>query len=163
MKHLITGGAGFLGSHLIDNLMKQGESVICLDNFSSGSFKNIAHWSKNKRFKLINHNVIEPFFFKADRVWHLACPASPFNYQINPIETLKTIFIGTINTLELARKYNARILVASTSSSFDAIDVSAVVQSNFKELAKPEGAELSCVMVNAPLEVISSLNLSTVK
>ena len=128
MKHLITGGAGFLGSHLIDNLMKQGESVICLDNFSSGSFKNIAHWSKNKRFKLINHNVIEPFFFKADRVWHLACPASPFNYQINPIETLKTIFIGTINTLELSRKYNARILVASTSEIYGNPEISPQVE-----------------------------------
>ena len=118
MKNLVTGGAGFLGSHLVDYLMNKGEEVICLDNFSTGSKDNIALWIGNNRFKLINQNIIYPFFCEADRIWHLACPASPLNYLNNPIETLNTIFLGTDNILKLSKKINARILIASTSEIY---------------------------------------------
>ena len=118
MRNLITGGAGFLGSHIVDNLMNNGEEVICLDNFSTGSKENISHWIGNDRFKLLNQNIVQPFFCEADRIWHLACPASPLNYLNNPIQTLNTIFLGTENILKLTKKINARILIASTSEIY---------------------------------------------
>ncbi len=118
MRNLITGGAGFLGSHLVDHLMNTGEEVICLDNFSTGSKDNISHWIGNNRFKLINHNIINPFFCEADRIWHLACPASPLNYLNKPLDTLNTIFLGTDNILKLSKKIHARILIASTSEIY---------------------------------------------
>ena len=105
MRNLITGGAGFLGSHIIDYLMNKGEEVICLDNFSTGSKENISHWIGNNRFKLLNQNIIQPFFCEADRIWHVACPASPLNYLNNPIQTLNTIFLGTENILKLTIFY----------------------------------------------------------
>jgi len=124
LRNLVTGGAGFLGSHIIDYLMNKGEEVICLDNFSTGSKENISHWIGNNRFKLLNQNIVQPFFCEADRIWHLACPASPLNYLNNPIQTLNTIFLGTENILKLAKKINARILIASTSEIYGNPEIS---------------------------------------
>ena len=118
MRHLVTGGAGFLGSHLIDNLMILKEEVICLDNFETGSKKNILNWIDNPFFKLINHDIINPINIDCDLIWHLACPASPKYYQLNPIKTSRTIFHGTLNMLELASKLNAKLLYASTSEIY---------------------------------------------
>ena len=118
VKNLVTGGAGFVGSHLIDRLMKSGEEVICLDNFFTGSKENIEHWIGHPSFELIDHDVIEPIKLDVDRIWHLACPASPIHYQFNPIKTAKTSFLGTYNMLGLARKVGARILFASTSEVY---------------------------------------------
>ncbi len=117
-RNLITGGAGFLGSHLCDRLMEAGEEVICLDNYFTGRKQNIAHWIGNPRFELIRHDVTEPIKLEVDRIWHLACPASPVHYQFNPVKTAKTSFIGTYNMLGLARRVGARLLLASTSEVY---------------------------------------------
>ena len=116
--HLVTGGAGFLGSHLIDRLMEAGEEVICLDNYFTGRKANIAHWIGHPRFELIRHDVTEPIKLEVDRIWHLACPASPVHYQFNPVKTAKTSFLGTYNMLGLARRVGARLLLASTSEVY---------------------------------------------
>ena len=118
IKNIVTGGAGFLGSHLIDKLMYKGESVICLDNFLTGNKKNIRKWYKNKNFELINHDLTKPIFVEGDRIWHLGCPASPSHYQTNPIYTAKTIFLGTLNMLDLAKKLKSKIFLASTSEIY---------------------------------------------
>ena len=118
MRNLVTGGAGFLGSHLIDRLMKKDEEVICLDNYFTGKKSNIRHWIGNKNFELIRHDVTNPIQLEIDRIWHLACPASPVHYQSNPIKTAKTSFLGTYNMLGLARRVGARILLASTSEVY---------------------------------------------
>ena len=118
MRNLITGGAGFLGSHLIDKLMIKNEEVICLDNFSTGQLSNVEKWFKNKNFKLINHDVRKEIDISVNRIWHLACPASPKIYQLNPIETSEINFLGTLNMLKLAKKYNCRILLASSSEIY---------------------------------------------
>ena len=118
MRNLVTGGAGFIGSHLIDSLIINGQDVICIDNFSSGLEKNIEHWINNSKFKLINHDIINPIEIEADRIWHLACPASISEYQKDPIKTSKINFIGTLNMLELARKSEAKFLLASSSEVY---------------------------------------------
>ena len=118
MRNLVTGGAGFLGSHLIDRLMKTDQEVICLDNYFTGKKSNIRHWIGNKNFELIRHDVTNPIQLEIDRIWHLACPASPVHYQSNPIKTSKTSFLGTYNMLGLARRVGARILLASTSEVY---------------------------------------------
>ena len=118
LKHLVTGGAGFLGSHLVDRLMQKGEKVICLDNFFTGSRRNIAQWIQHPFFKLIQHDVTEPIELDVDRIWHLACPASPIHYQFNPIKTSKTSFLGTYNMLGLAKRVGAKILFTSTSEIY---------------------------------------------
>jgi UDP-glucuronate decarboxylase len=117
-RNLITGGAGFLGSHLIDRLMKAGEEVICLDNYYTGRKDNIRHWLGHSNFELIRHDVTDPIRLEVDRIWHLACPASPVHYQFNPIKTAKTSFLGTYNMLGLARRVGARLLLASTSEVY---------------------------------------------
>ena len=118
IKNLVTGGAGFLGSHLIDNLMQKNEKVICLDNFSTGKESNLKKWISHPNFKIINHDVIKPIDLELDKIWHLACPASPIHYKANPIQTSRTIFLGTYNMLELAKKFEANFLLASTSEVY---------------------------------------------
>jgi UDP-glucuronate decarboxylase len=117
-RNLITGGAGFVGSHLVDRLMAAGEEVICLDNYFTGRKANVAQWIGHPNFELIRHDVTEPIRLEVDRIWHLACPASPVHYQHNPIKTAKTSFIGTYNMLGLARRVGARLLLASTSEVY---------------------------------------------
>ena len=117
-RNLVTGGAGFLGSHLIDRLLINGEEVICVDNYSTGKKDNLKKWINNPKLELIRHDVIEPINLEVDRIWHLACPASPLHYQFNPIKTSKTSFLGTYNMLGLARRVGARILLASTSEVY---------------------------------------------
>ena len=118
IRNLVTGGLGFLGSHLIDRLMLTGEEVICLDNTYTGSKRNVISWWNNPLFEFIRHDVTVPIRVEADRIWHLACPASPIHYQYNPIKTAKTNFLGTYNMLGLATRVNARILLASTSEVY---------------------------------------------
>jgi UDP-glucuronate decarboxylase len=115
---LVTGGAGFIGSHLCDRLIEQGNHVICLDNFFTGSRKNIEHLLGNKEFELIRHDIIEPIILEVDQIYNLACPASPVHYQYNAIKTIKTNVIGVTNMLDLADETNARILQASTSEVY---------------------------------------------
>lgn len=118
-KILVTGGAGFIGSHLCKKLLKDKNEVICLDNLFTGSKKNISKLFSNKNFKFINHDVTEPLFLnEIDEIYNLACPASPIQYQKNPIKTIKTCTIGVINMLGLAKKNNAKILQASTSEVY---------------------------------------------
>ena len=117
-RNLVTGGAGFLGSHLCDRLMEAGEEVICLDNYFTGRKQNISQWIGNPRFELIRHDVTEPIKVEVDRIWHLACPASPVHYQFNPVKTAKTSFLGTYNMLGLANRVGARLLLASTSEVY---------------------------------------------
>ena len=118
MRILITGGAGFLGSHLCDRLIAQGHDVLCMDNFFTGRKKNIEHLLCHPRFELIRHDVIDPFKFEVDRIYNLACPASPPHYQYNPIKTTKTSVMGAINCLGLAKRVKARVFQASTSEVY---------------------------------------------
>lgn len=115
---LITGGAGFIGSHLCERLLKEGNDVICLDNYFTGSKKNIAHLMDNPYFELVRHDITEPYYAEVDQIYNLACPASPVHYQYNPIKTTKTSVMGSINLLGLAKRINARILQASTSEVY---------------------------------------------
>jgi UDP-glucuronate decarboxylase len=117
-KILITGGAGFVGSHLSERLLNEGNEVFCLDNFFTGQKKNIVHLMDNPFFELIRHDVTAPFFIEADEIYNLACPASPIHYQYNPIKTMKTSVMGAINMLGLAKRIKAKILQASTSEVY---------------------------------------------
>ena len=116
--NLVTGGTGFLGSHLIEKLINNEEKVICIDNNITGKISNISHLLNTNKLEFINHDVKEPISLEVDKIWHLACPASPQHYQIDPIETAKTCFIGTLNMLNLAKESNAKILIASTSEVY---------------------------------------------
>jgi len=118
MRILVTGGAGFIGSHLIDRLMAQGHEVICLDNFYTGHKRNVLKWLDNPYFELIRHDITEPIRLEADQIYHLACPASPVHYQYNPVKTIKTNVLGTLNMLGLAKRIKARFLLASTSEVY---------------------------------------------
>ncbi len=115
---LITGGAGFIGSHLCERLLNEGNEVICLDNFFTGRKENILHLMDNHLFELIRHDVTEPIFLEVDQIYNLACPASPVHYQYNPVKTVKTSVMGAINMLGLAKRVNARIFQASTSEVY---------------------------------------------
>lgn len=115
---LVTGGAGFIGSHLVEALLARGAAVLCVDNFFTGSKKNIIPFLGNPNFELIRHDVVQPILLETSQVYHLACPASPVHYQGNPIKTLKTSVLGTLNMLGLAKRVKARILLASTSEVY---------------------------------------------
>src|SRR5687767_4186988 len=118
MRILITGGAGFIGSHLSERLLNSGHDVICLDNFFTGRRDNILRLLDNHRFELIRHDVTEPILLEVDQIYNLACPASPIHYQYNPVKTVKTSVMGSINMLGLAKRVKARILQASTSEVY---------------------------------------------
>ena len=118
MRALVTGGAGFLGSHLCERLLKDRHEVICLDNYFSGDRANIAHLRSNPNFEIIRHDIVNPILLEVDRIFHLACPASPVHYQYNPVKTTKTSVMGTINMLGLAKRVRARILLTSTSEVY---------------------------------------------
>lgn len=118
MRILVTGGAGFIGSHLCERLLGEGNDVICLDNFFTGRKENIAHLLSDTRFELVRHDVTEPILLEVDQVYNLACPASPVHYQYNPVKTVKTSVMGMINMLGLAKRVRARILQASTSEVY---------------------------------------------
>lgn len=115
---LVTGGAGFIGSHLVEQLLGQDHEVLCLDNYFTGSKANLEHLRDNPRLELIRHDVVNPIMLEVDQVYHLACPASPVHYQYNPVKTIKTNVLGTLNMLGLAKRVKARILLASTSEIY---------------------------------------------
>lgn len=115
---LVTGGAGFVGSHLVDRLMMQGHRVIVVDNMFTGRAMNVQQWQGHPNFQLIIHDIVEPIFLEVDQIYHLACPASPPHYQYNPIKTIKTNTQGTLNMLGLAKRVGARILLTSTSEVY---------------------------------------------
>jgi UDP-glucuronate decarboxylase len=118
VRTLVTGGAGFLGSHLCERLLNDGHEVICLDNFFSGKRANVRHLIGNRNFEIIRHDIVEPILLEVDRIFHLACPASPVHYQYNPVKTIKTSVMGSINMLGLAKRVHARILLTSTSEVY---------------------------------------------
>ena len=118
MRMLVTGGAGFIGSHLCERLLGEGHDVVCLDNFFTGSKRNVSHLLDNRNFELIRHDVTQPILLEVDRIYNLACPASPIHYQYNPVKTIKTSVMGTINMLGIAKRVRARILQASTSEVY---------------------------------------------
>lgn len=118
MRILVTGGAGFIGSHLIDRLMGEGHEVICLDNFYTGHKRNLLKWLGHPYFELIRHDITEPIRLEVDQIYHLACPASPVHYQYNPVKTIKTNVMGTLHMLGLAKRVKARFLLASTSEVY---------------------------------------------
>ncbi len=118
MRILVTGGAGFIGSHLIDRLMADDHEVICLDNFYTGRKQNVLQWLNHPKFELIRHDVTEPIRLEVDQIYHLACPASPVHYQYNPVKTIKTNVMGTLNMLGLAKRVKARFFLASTSEVY---------------------------------------------
>ncbi|GBF94926.1 UDP-glucuronic acid decarboxylase [Raphidocelis subcapitata] len=115
---LVTGGAGFVGSHLCEYLVNRGDQVICIDNFFTGSKENVAHLIGKPNFEIIRHDVVQPILLEVDQIYHLACPASPIHYKYNPIKTIKTSFMGTMNMLGLARRVRARFLLTSTSEVY---------------------------------------------
>ncbi|RMG01004.1 MAG: NAD-dependent epimerase/dehydratase family protein, partial [Acidobacteria bacterium] len=118
MRILVTGGAGFIGSHLCERLLNDGHEVICLDNYFTGRKENIVHLLSNPRFELIRHDITQPILLEVDQIYNLACPASPIHYQYNPVKTVKTNVMGAINMLGLAKRVKARILQASTSEVY---------------------------------------------
>nr|GEW80404.1 UDP-glucuronic acid decarboxylase 2-like [Tanacetum cinerariifolium] len=118
LRIVVTGGAGFVGSHLVDRLIARGDSVIVVDNFFTGNKDNVQHHFGNPRFELIRHDVVEPLLLEVDQIYHLACPASPVHYKFNPVKTIKTNVVGTLNMLGLAKRVGARFLLTSTSEVY---------------------------------------------
>ena len=138
MRNLVTGGAGFIGSHLVERLLENGEEVICLDNYFTGRKSNVTKFFNNPNFELVRHDVTEPILLEVDKIWHLACPASPIHYQKNPIKTAKTNFLGTYNMLGLATRVGARFLLASTSEVYGDPEVHPQLES-YKGSVNPIG------------------------
>src|SRR5512140_2627118 len=118
MRMLVTGGAGFIGSHLCERLLRDGHEGLCLDNFFTGSKRNIIHLTDYAGFELIRHDITQPILLEVDRIYNLACPASPIHYQYNPVKTIKTSVLGAIHMLGLAKRVKARVLQASTSEVY---------------------------------------------
>jgi UDP-glucuronate decarboxylase len=129
MRILVTGGAGFIGSHLCDKLIQNGNDVICVDNFFTGTKDNVLHLIDNPRFEIIRHDITQSILLEVDQIYHFACPASPVHYQYNPVKTIKTSVMGTINMLGLAKRVKARILLASTSEVYGDPEVQPQVES----------------------------------
>ncbi len=127
--NLVTGGSGFIGSHLCERLLARGEEVLCMDNFFTGRKENIAHLLGQPRFELVRHDVTQPFMLEVDRIYNLACPASPVHYQYNPVKTIKTNVMGALHVLGLAKRVHARVLQASTSEVYGDPDVHPQVES----------------------------------
>jgi len=115
---LVTGGSGFVGSHLVDRLMRDGHEVTVVDNFFTGRRKNVEHWIGHENFELLNHDIVNPLMLEVDQIYHLASPASPVKYMYNPVKTIKTNTIGTLNMLGLAKRIRGRLLFASTSEVY---------------------------------------------
>lgn len=115
---LVTGGAGFVGSHLVDRLMLAGHEVTVVDNFFTGRKRNVEHWVGHENFELVHHDIVRPLYLEVDEIYHLASPASPPHYMLNPVKTIKTNTLGTINILGLAKRVGARVLIASTSEVY---------------------------------------------
>ncbi len=132
INNLVTGGAGFIGTNLIEKLLALEENVICIDDLSTGSLCNIKKWDKNKNFSFYNHNILDEFNIekKIDRIWHLACPASPYYFLKNPIQTARIAFQGTCNMLELAKKFESTILITSTSEIYGESEIVPQAESN---------------------------------
>ncbi|CAN6169226.1 unnamed protein product [Urochloa humidicola] len=118
LRVVVTGGAGFVGSHLVDRLLARGDSVIVVDNLFTGRKENVLHHAGNPRFEMIRHDVVEPILLEVDQIYHLACPASPVHYKHNPVKTIKTNVVGTLNMLGLAKRVGARFLLTSTSEVY---------------------------------------------
>ena len=128
---IVSGGAGFIGSHLVEALLNRGDEVVCLDNLFTGTKKNLVPFMSNPNFEFIRHDVVTPILLEADEIYHLACPASPVHYQNNPIKTLKTSVLGTLNMLGMAKRIRARILLASTSEVYGDPDIHPQTESYF--------------------------------
>ena len=146
---LVTGGAGFLGSHLCDKLLAQGHDVLCLDNYFTGSKDNIRHLIGNPNFELIRHDVTEPILLEVDQIYNLACPASPIHYQHNAVKTIKTSVMGAINMLGLAKRVGARILQASTSEVYEATLKSIPKEKAIGGMLIPSEFEVATMKANA--------------
>ena len=140
---LVTGGAGFLGSHLCDSLVAAGHHVICADNFSTGARANVAHLADLEHFELVEHDVMEPIDAEVDEIYNLACPASPVQYQLDPVRTTKTSVLGSLNVLELAERTGAKVLQASTSEVYGNPQVHPQPESYFGNV---DTSEHSCLL-----------------
>ena len=163
-KILVTGGAGFLGSHLCDRLIARGGDVLCVDNFFTGTKRNVEHLLREPRFELMRHDVTFPLYVEVDRIYNLACPASPVHYQFDPVQTTKTSVHGAINMLGLAKRVRAKILQASTSEVYGDPEVHPQTESYWGRVNCIGFAELATTKGNAaPKRCSSTISASTLR